>query len=500
VLVDNTHLRGAPVVYEDNPTYSNLMGRLEHESRFGALITHFALIRAGALHRANGGYLILDALKVLQQPFAWEALKRTMRAGELRVENLGQALGLMPTVSLEPAPIPLRDTKVVLVGSRLLYYLLAALDPDFLELFKVVVDFDEDMDRRSDSQAVYANLVASLVAQEDLRPFDRGAVASVIDHASRIAGDAAKLSVHLRRIVDLLREADYWAGRDGREVATALDVRTAIEAQRYRSGRLKERLQEAIRRRDLFIDTSGERVGQVNGLSVVELGDHMFARPTRITARTRLGGGEVVDIDREVELGGPLHSKGVLILAGFLAGRYVPDTPLSLAATLVFEQSYAPVEGDSASLAELCALLSALAEVPMRQSLAVTGSINQHGQVQAIGAVNEKIEGFFDICRERGLTGEQGVVIPESNVKNLIVRRDVAEAVAAGRFRVCAVEDVDDVVELLTGRPAGLRDAEGRFPDGSINALIEARLSAFAERARAFAARTPSSARAEPTS
>lgn len=489
LLVDRSGEQGAPVVYEDNPTYTNLIGRIEHETQFGALITNFTLVRAGALHRAIGGYLILDARELLQHPFAWEAVKRTIRTGEIRIESLGQALGLVPTVSLEPAPIALGSTKLVLTGDRLLYFLLAALDPEFLKLFKVLVDFEESMDRRPETQRIYANLVATLVGKEGLRPFDRSAVARIIDHAARAAGDADKLSVHLRGIVDLLRETDYWAGDAHRAVATAEDVQQAIDARLLRSGRVRERLQEAIRRDDILVASSGESIGQVNGLAVFQLGEHAFGYPTRITARTRLGKGEVIDIEREVKLGGPIHSKGVLILGGFLGSRYASDVPLSLSATLVFEQSYASVEGDSASLAELCALLSSLAQVPVRQSLALTGSVDQRGQVQSIGAVNEKIEGFFDICRARGLTGGQGVLIPKSNVKNLMLRRDVVEAVEAGRFHIHAIENVDDALELLTGKPAGARDHEGHFPDGSINALIEARLVWFAESARAFLAR-----------
>lgn len=491
VLVDRSQLKGAPTVYEDNPTYANLIGRIEHESQFGALITNFTLIRAGALHRATGGYLILDALKVLQHPHSWEALKRTIRSGEIKIESLGEALGLISTVSLEPAPIAFGETKIVLCGERRLYYLLAALDPDFLELFKVLVDFEEMMDRRPEDQEVYARLVATLVGKDGLRPFDRGAVARVIDQAARAAGDAERLSVQMRSIADLLLEADYWASEAKHDVATADDVQKAIDAQLVRSGRVRRRLQEAIRREDILVSTSGESVGQVNGLSVFQLGEHVFAHPTRITARVRVGKGELVDIEREVDLGGPVHSKGVLILGGFLGSRYATRFPLSLSATLVFEQSYGAVDGDSASLAELCALLSSLADAAVHQSLAITGSVNQHGQVQSIGAVNDKIEGFFDICKERGFTGDQGVLIPKSNTKNLMLRRDVIEAVAADRFRVHAIDTVDDAIELLTGRPAGTRDDAGKFPDGSINALVEARLACFAESARSFLARPP---------
>jgi lon-related putative ATP-dependent protease len=477
---------GAPVVHEEHPNYANLVGRLEHEAQFGTLVTNFRLIEGGALHRAIGGYLILDALKVLQSPFAWEALKRALKTGEVRIEPPDQALGLPAVSSVKPQPIPLGGLKVVLTGDRFLYHQLAALDPEFAELFKVLVDFEEHIDRAATSEASFANLVATLVDKEDLRPFDRSAVARVIDHAVRLAGDVDKVSVHMRRIVDLLRETEYWAGEAGRDIATAADVEAALEAQRVRCGRIRERMQEAIRREDILVATEGARVGQVNGLSVSGFGAMSLGHPTRITARTRIGHGEVLDIEREVELGGPIHSKGVLILSGLLGSRYALGVPLSLSATLVFEQSYGPVEGDSASLAELCALLSALSEVPARQAIALTGSVNQQGDVQSVGGVNEKIEGFFDVCRDLGLTGEQGVILPRTNVKNLMLREEVVEAVQGGRFHVYAVATVDEAIELLMGSEAGSRDTSGSFPAGSVNARVERRLIEYAEAARAF--------------
>lgn len=487
VLVDHSGSEGAPVVYEDNPTYPNLLGRAEHIAQMGTLVTDFNLIKPGALHRANGGYLILDARRVLLQPFAWEGLKRALQSGQVRIESPDQAFSLVSTVSLEPEPIPL-DLKVALLGDHLLYYLLCALDPDFGELFKVAADFDDQMARSPESQVLYARMIATLARKENLRPFDRGAVARIIEHSARRVGDAEKLSTRMRDITDLLREADYWAGENGNGTVRAADVQRAIEAQIYRSDRLRERLQEAIVRETILIDTEGAHVGQVNGLSVIQLGDFAFAHPSRITARVRPGKGEVIDIEREVELGGPIHSKGVLILSGFLGARYAMKRPLSLSASLVFEQSYGGVEGDSASSAELYALLSAIAEVPVKQSLAVTGSVNQHGVVQAIGGVNEKIEGFFDICRARGLTGEQGVLIPAANVKHLMLRQDVVEAVGAGQFHIYPVETVDQGIELLTGLPAGERDEAGNYPEGSFNALAEARLAGMAESWLAFRA------------
>jgi len=487
VLVDHSESKGAPVVYESNPTYNNLIGRIEQIAQMGALLTDFNLIKPGALHRANGGYLILDARQLLLQAYAWEGLKRAIRSRQVRIESLGQALSLISTISLAPEPVPL-DVKVVLIGDRMLYYQLYQLDPDFGELFKVAADFSEEMVRTPENNLLYARMIATMARRNDLRPFDRGAVARVVEHSSRLAGDAERLSVHLLSIADLLREADYWAGVSGNGVVTGDDVQQAIDAQIHRADRVRERVQDRILRGTILIDSSGERVGQVNGLSVIGLGNFAFGQPSRITARVRIGGGKVVDIEREVELGGPIHSKGVLILSSFLGARYAAEHPLSLSANLVFEQSYGGVEGDSASMAELCALLSALAQVPVRQSLAMTGSVNQHGESQPIGGVNEKIEGFFDICKARGLTGEQGVIIPASNVQHLMLRHDVVDAVQAGQFHIYPMRTVDEALELLTGIPAGERDEEGNFPAGSVNQIVDARLRELAEKQRAFSA------------
>ncbi len=485
VLVDHSETEGAPVIYEDNPTYPNLMGRVEHLAQMGALLTDFNLIKPGALHRANGGYLVLEARKLLLQPYAWEGLKRALKAGQLRLESPGQMASLISTVSLEPEPIPLQ-VKVALLGEPMLYYLLSAHDPDFSQLFKVMADFDERMDRSDENQALYARLIGSLIHKNELRPFNREAVARVIEHSARMVGDSEKLSTRVRSVSNLLREADYWASDSGAETVSAEDVQQAIEAQIYRSDRMRERTQEAIRRNTILIDTEGEQVGQINGLSVMQLGDFAFGRPNRITARVRLGKGEVVDIEREVELGGPIHSKGVMILTSFLGSRYSTEKPLSLSASLVFEQSYGGIEGDSASSAELYALLSAIGQVPLSQSLAVTGSVNQRGQVQAIGGVNEKIEGFFDVCRARGLTGEQGVLIPASNVKHLMLRQDVRQAVAEGQFAIYAVERIDQGIEILTGLPAGEPDEEGQYPPDTVNGRVQARLAELAQKSREF--------------
>jgi lon-related putative ATP-dependent protease len=481
LLVDHQGKQGAPVIYEDNPTYQNLIGRVEHMAQMGALVTDFTLIKPGALHLANGGYLILDVRKVLQQPYTWEALKRALLSRQITIESIGQMLSLITTISLEPEPIPL-DIKLALIGDRWLYYLLSQLEPDFHELFKVQADFDEIMSRTDDNQDSYARVIATITRQEQLRPFDRSAVARVIEHSSRMVGDAEKLSIQISNITDLLQEADYWAGQNGNGAVDSSDVQKAIDAQIYRSDRLRERFQESILRETVRINTQGSAVGQVNGLSVIQLGDFSFGIPSRISARVRLGKGEVINIEREVDMSGPIHSKGVLILSGFLGARYAADENLSLSASLVFEQSYSGVDGDSASSTELYALLSAISKIPIRQSLAVTGSVDQHGNVQAIGGVNEKIEGFFDICKARGLTGEQGVLIPESNVKNLMLRRDVVEAVAEGKFQVFPVANIDQGIEILTGIPAGEPDEEGKYPADTVNGRVQERLAELAKK------------------
>jgi lon-related putative ATP-dependent protease len=487
VLVDHSGITAAPVIHEDNPTYQNLVGRTEHLAQMGTLVTDFNLIKPGALHRANGGYLILDAIKVLQQPYAWDALKRSLLSGQITTESLGQALSMISTISLEPQPIPL-NVKVVLLGERQIYYALAQADPDFGRLFKVAADFSEEMARDPQSQELYAQLIATLARKHELRPLNAGAVARVIEQSARLVGDDDKLSMNTRGVRDLISEADFWAGEAGHAVVAREDVQKAIDSQIYRADRVRERLYEEIQRNTIFIDTSGAATGQINGLSVLQAGNFAFGQPSRITARIRLGEGEVVNIEREVELSGPIHSKGVLILAGFLGARYAAERPLSLTASLVFEQSYGGVEGDSASSAELYALLSAISGVAVSQSLAVTGSVNQYGRVQAIGGANEKIEGFFDICRARGLTGVQGVLIPASNVRHLMLRSDVVQAVADGQFHVYPVQTVDEGIELLTGMPAGERDTEGKYPADSVNGRVEARLDYLAQKRLEYSA------------
>jgi len=439
------------------------------------------------LHRANGGYLVLDAIKLLMQPYAWEGLKRALRSGQVHIESLGQAYGLVSTMSLEPEPIPL-TVKVVLIGERRVYYLLKALDPDFAELFKIAADFENDLVRDADSTHLYAEFIATLARGANLLPFDRTAVARVVEHSARLSGSADKLTVSRRDIVDLLQEADHWAAKAGRAVVLREDIETALDAQIHRVDRIRSKLQEEILRDTLLISVSDGRIGQVNGLAVIALDDFRFAHPVRISATVRVGEGDVIDIEREAELGGAIHSKGVMILSAFLGARYSRNVPLSLSASLVFEQSYGPVEGDSASLAELCALLSDLASLPIKQSLAVTGSVNQFGDVQAIGAVNEKIEGFFDICQARGLSGEQGVLIPAANTKHLMLRQDVVSACAEGKFAIYAVQSVDEAIELLTGVPAGEANEAGMVPEGTINFMVAAQLASLSALRQSFSA------------
>jgi lon-related putative ATP-dependent protease len=486
VLIEHDVGRGVPVVYENHPTYTNLMGRMEHAARFGSLIADFSLIKSGAMHRAREGYLLIDAHRLLENPVTWEALKRALRSREIRVESPAQQLDATPTISLDPEPIPLANTKIVLLGERELYDLLAEEDPDFLELFKVLVDFDDCMERQPPSESRYAQLIAWLARKDELRDFSRDGVARIIDHAARLASDAGKLTVRMRPMLDLMREADARAGMAGASLVTRAHVEAAVDAQRQRAGRLRARIQEDVRHGVTLLDSAGAKVGQINALSVVASGEQVFGLTVRVTARAWIGKGHVIDIEREVELGGPLHSKGVLILTGFLGARHATSRPLSLTASLVFEQSYAIVEGDSASLAEACALLSALSDMPIKQSIAVTGSMNQHGDVQAIGGVNEKIEGFFDVCSERGLTGAEGVLIPSSNARHLMLRPEVVAAARAGKFHVHGVDTIDDAIEILFGREAGRRDERGNYPAGSVNAAVEARLHQFAESSRSF--------------
>jgi predicted ATP-dependent protease len=492
VLIDAS-AEASPLVVEDLPSYQSLVGRVDHIARFGTLMTDFTLIQAGSLHRANGGYLLLDAMKLLTQPFAWAALKRALQRGEVRIESMAEMYSIVSTVRIEPEPIPLQ-VKVILVGERDLYDLLARFDPEFNELFRIGADLSEDFPRTADMQQQLARVLATQAKAADLLPLDAAALARLIDHAARRAGDAGKLTARVRELFDVAVEADHAVrGAGGTGIAGA-DIDAAIAAQRLRASRLHERVLEAILRGTLLIDTAGSRVGQVNGLAVYDVGNWLFGEPMRITATTRFGEGRVIDVQRETELGGAVHSKGVMILASFLAARYSEFTPHSIVASLVFEQTYSRVEGDSASLGELVALMSSLAEAPVEQALAVTGSVNQLGRVQAVGAINEKIEGFFDLCVARGLDGTHGVVMPGANVQHLMLRDDVVRAVAEGRFAIYAVDTIDEAVELLTGVAAGR--SEPPWDEGSINGRIARRLNEYAALRRGeprFAHRRPRS-------
>ena len=481
VLVDRSGAQGAPVVFEQAPTHRNLLGRVEHRVQFGALVTDFTLIRPGALHQANGGYLILEAVDVLRAFLAWDALKKAIKSSSIRMEEPLEEWRVASAQSLAPEPIPL-SVKVVLIGSPYIYYLLYALDEDFRELFKVKVDFDDSLLRTPEFELFYARFVGGACRDEALPAFGPEAVAKLIEHCSRLVGDQTRLTSRLGEVLDVIRESAFWAGRRGHEVVGAEDVREAIEQKTYRSSLIDERVRRLIDEGTVLIATEGRVMGQVNGIAVLDLGDHAFGRPSRITARTFSAEPGVVDIEREAKLGGRVHSKGVMILSGFLAGRYARERPLALSASLAFEQSYEEVEGDSASSAELYALLSSLAGIPLSQGLAVTGSVNQHGEIQPVGGINEKIEGFFDVCAARGLTGEQGVIMPAANVHHLMLREDVVEAARAGRFHVHAISTVDEGLALLSGLESGVGGPDGHYPKGSFNAAVEAALTANVER------------------
>ncbi|MBC8249489.1 MAG: AAA family ATPase [Anaerolineales bacterium] len=486
VVVDNSELEGAPVVMELNPTYNNLFGRIEKEAQFGALITDFTMIREGSLHRANGGYLVLSAEELLRNLLSWDSLKRAIRSKEIAVEEAGERLGFVTTKSLRPEPIPL-DTKVLLIGQPMSYYLLYDMDEDFSELFKVKADFDTRMARTDENIRDYAAFVCTLCREDNLKHLDASALARVIEHSSRLAEDQEKLSARFGEISDIIREANFYAAQEDVAYVTAVHLQKAIEEKFYRSNLVQEGINEMIERGTILIDATGEEVGQVNGLSVLSWGDIAFGQPSRITVSVGPGREGIMDIEREAKLGGPIHTKGVMILGGYLVEKYAQDKLLSLSARLVFEQSYSEVEGDSVSSTELYALLSNLSGLPIKQGIAVTGSINQKGEVQAIGGVNEKIEGFFETCKAKGLTGEQGVLIPENNVQNLMLKEEVVEAVREGQFHVWSVKNVDEGIEILTGVKAGVRTEDGIFEEDSVNDLVDRRLMELAEMIRDFA-------------
>ncbi|MBI2778745.1 MAG: AAA family ATPase [Gammaproteobacteria bacterium] len=485
VVVDNSGRQGAPLIEESNPTYNNLVGRIEKKAHLGFLYTDFTLIKAGSILQANGGYLLVNVLDVLRSPFAWDALKRIIKMREAKIEDIAETYGFIASAGIKPEVIPI-SLRVILVGSPYLYYLLQAYDEEFPGIFKVKADFDVQQNRKDDTPLQYSRFIARLCKDEGLPHFERDACAAVLEQASRWVDHQKKLSLRFSDLSDLIRESGYWTQRDGKALVSRVHVQKAIDEWIYRSNLLEERIHELITEGTLMVDVTGAVVGQINGLSVYDLGGFSFGRPARITARVFLGEEGVVNIEREAKLSGKTHSKGVLILSGFLGGRYARDIPLSLSASLGFEQSYGEVEGDSASAAELIALLSALADIPIRQDIAITGSINQRGEIQAIGGANEKIEGFYTVCKALGMTGTQGVIIPRRNVQHLMLKEEVVKAVADGRFYIYAVSTVDEALQILTGCPAGELQADGSYPEGTVNAAVLARLQKMGERLRAL--------------
>lgn len=483
LLVDNSGAEGPPIVIELNPTWANLFGRIERRTHMGTYYSDHTLLRPGAVHRANGGYLVLDINDLATKPGSWEGLKRVLRTGEARLEDPLEQFGFIIPQGLQPEPIPI-SMKVILTGDPFVYFLLSNYDPDFWELFKVKADFDTQIPLTDVNLEAYARFVSTCCRRDGLRPFDRSAVAKVIEHASRMVENQEKLSARFGQLRDILVEADYWAGMAGSPEVTAEYVQKALRERVYRLNLVEERVRELIAKGVIMVEVEGKVVGQVNGLAVLDMGDFRFGRPSRITARTFLGQRGIVSIERESQLSGRIHDKGVLTLGGYLGWKYAQDKPLSISASISFEQSYEPVEGDSASLAELCAILSSIAQVPLRQDLAITGSVSQKGEVQPVGGVNEKIEGFFEVCRVRGLTGRQGVIIPSRNRRHLALREEVVEAVRQGQFHIYAVDTVDQAIELLTGMPAGERQPDGSYPEGSFNALVDGRLREMSEALR----------------
>jgi lon-related putative ATP-dependent protease len=488
ILVDNGETKGAPVIIETSPTYRNLFGTIERSiDRLGGIWkTDFTKIKSGSFLRANGGYLVLNAIDVFTEAGVWVALKRTLRNRSLEMQAF-DPFYLFASSALKPEAIEVR-VKVVMIGDAHLYDLLYFLDEDFKKIFKIRADFDSSMNRTPEALLQYSTFIRRICRDENLLPFDASGVAAVIEEGVRLAGRQKKLSTEFHRITDILREASYWARKEKSDRVSEKHVERAIQESIYRKRMIEDKIQEMIEEGLILIDSDGAKVGQVNGLSVYDLGEYAFGKPSRITAKTSMGKGGIINIEREAELSGPIHSKGVLILAGYLRGKYAQDKPLSLTATLCFEQSYSGVEGDSASSAEVYAILSSLSGLPLRQDIAVTGSVNQNGEIQPIGGVNQKIEGFFSVCRARGLTGKQGVMIPHQNVGDLSLRKDVVEAVAAGQFHIYPVETIDQGIEILTGVPAGERDADGKFPPGTVNHRVDQKLLELASKMRAFEA------------
>ena len=487
VLVEHDPDDEAPIVFESNPTYNNLFGRIENIMQMGGVATtNFTLIKPGALHRANGGYLVVDAREVLINPFAWESLKRCIRNSEIKIEDVLEQYRFMAVVSLKPEPIPLH-AKIIMIGSLWIYYLLFYMEPDYRKFFKVKADFDSKINRSPEVMKDYSLFVATHCKKEGLLPFDASGVGALLEHASRLVEDQERLSAQFTILCDTIREASYWASLAEAQVVDRGWVKKAVQEKTYRSNRFEERIQEHLAEGTILCDTVGSVVGQINGLSVITVGDYTFGRPSRLTTRVSQGRAGMVNIEREVKLSGPIHDKGVMILTGYLGGKFARERPMSFSASICFEQSYEGVEGDSASSTELYSLLSAFSGLPIRQGVAVTGSVNQHGQVQPIGGVNYKVEGFYAVCKAKGLTGDQGVIIPKLNERNLMLNDEVVQAVEAGMFHIWSVTEVDEGIEILTGVPAGKVAEDGSYPEGSVNFLVDQRLKAMVESMRRFA-------------
>jgi lon-related putative ATP-dependent protease len=480
LIVDHSESHGAPVIYENLPTHQSILGCVENMAMMGALVTDFSLIKAGAIHRANGGYLILDVEQLLMQPFAWDGLKRALQAKEVRFDTLERMYSLVSTVSLEPEPIPL-NLKVILLGDRHLYYDLYEMDPEFAELFKVVADFEDEMPRTKESHNLYARLLATTIRKEGLLHLTKDAVSKVIEYSAREVEDGTKLSLHQGKMTDLLREASYWAKKAASRYVEREHVVQAVLSRIERINRLQINLYSQIQRSAIRIEVTGSKVGQINALSVLSVGDYSFGQPSKLTATSRYGDGEVLDIEREVELGGELHSKGMMIMSSYLGATYARNNSLSMSASLVFEQNYGEVDGDSATVAELCVLLSSISDIPLKQNIAITGSMNQTGEVQAIGGVNEKIEGFYDVCQRVGFTHEQGVIIPKDNIQHLMLRDDVIDSVSRGEFHIHAVETIAEAMAILTDCELGIVDEDGTYPEGSINASVARQLQQWVD-------------------
>jgi len=485
LIVDNSKTEGAPVVFEKNPTGPNLIGRIERQGYFGTLVTNFRMIKAGSLHRAIGGYLIIEVLDLLTKPFAWHIIKRALKNREIVIESMEEAIGALITRTLEPAPIPL-DTKVILIGDPYLYHLLFNLDQEFKDLFKVKADFASQVDWDNEIPNHYAQFIGTICNEEKLMHFAPSGVAKVVEYGSRLVENQKKIATKFGDIVDIVRQSSYWAKKNGNKYVQDSDVKKALDEKIYRSNRIEKRLQEMIEEGTIFIDTEGKVVGQINGLSVLQMGDYSFGKPSRITARTFVGSGGVVSIDREVDLGGPIHNKGAMIITGYLGGKYATHNPLIFSASLTFEQLYDDVEGDSASSAEIYALLSSLSNLPLKQDIAVTGSVNQRGEIQPIGGANEKIEGFFELCKVRGFTGKQGVMIPASNVKHLMLKEEVIDAVKADQFHIYAVSTIDEGIEILTGVSAGTCTGQKGYPKNTVNYAVQNRIIELAKTASEF--------------